>query len=157
MNIPFQFHVKSAEQANDCSRSKLPEKESGDESPHSKAQQNTSEQPGSAVAATLADSRSRCGCLKIGHSMAWFGCAVFLGSVDFADFSVGSDYVECYRIDVAIIVMSGQLCRISTWGAAKRGRSDHDVVSPDGSRKTQDKAQGEKTCWYYPERPASGF
>ena len=24
------------------------------------------------------------------------------------------------------------------------GRSNHDVVSPDGSRKTQDKAQGEK-------------
>ena len=121
MNIPFQFHVKSAEQANDCSRVKLPEKESGDESPHSKAQQNTSEQPSSAGSATLADNHSYCECLKLGHSMAWFGCAVFLGSVDFADFSVGSDYVGCYRIDVAIIVMTGQLCRISTWGGGKAG------------------------------------
>ena len=29
-------------------------------------------------------------------------------------------------------------------GAAKRGPSNHDVVSPDGSRKTQGEAQGEK-------------
>ena len=30
-----------------------------------------------------------------------------------------------------------------TRAARRRGRSNHDVVSPDGSRKTQDKAQGE--------------
>ena len=35
-NMPFQFQVKSAEQTNDVPGAKLPEKESGDGSPHSK-------------------------------------------------------------------------------------------------------------------------
>ena len=35
-NTPFRFQVKSAEQTNVVPRAKLPEKESGDESPHSK-------------------------------------------------------------------------------------------------------------------------
>ena len=36
VNIPFQFQVKSAGQTNVVPRAKLFEKESGDESPHSK-------------------------------------------------------------------------------------------------------------------------
>ena len=35
-NIPCQFQVKSAEHSKVFPRAKLPEKESGDESPHSK-------------------------------------------------------------------------------------------------------------------------
>ena len=35
-NIPFQFQVKPAETTNVVRRAKSPEKESGDESPHSK-------------------------------------------------------------------------------------------------------------------------
>jgi hypothetical protein len=69
--------------------------------------------------------------------------AAFLGSSDFADFPVGSDCFWCYRIDVAVIVMSGGFCQ--TWlERGDAGPSNHDVVSPDGSGKTQKKAQGEK-------------
>ena len=61
----------------------------------------------------------------------------------FAGFPVGSERVGCYRIDVAIIVMSGGFCRITS-ERRRGGRSNYDVVSPDGSRKTQNKAEGEK-------------
>jgi hypothetical protein len=84
----------------------------------------------------MAEAREPQRCLKNKQP----GTAGFLGSSDFAGFDVGKRCAECYRYDVAINLMSGGFCRSEAGGAAKRGPSNHDVVSPDGSRKTQDKA-----------------
>ena len=37
--------------------------------------------------------------------------ACFLGGIDFAGFTVGNEFVGCYRYDVAIKLMSGSFCR----------------------------------------------
>ncbi len=68
------------------------------------------------------------------------GCAVFLGRADFPDFSVGRACGWCYRIDVAVIVIScGGAPEQHKKTGGMAGRWDHDVVNPYGSRKTQGK------------------
>jgi carbon storage regulator len=37
--------------------------------------------------------------------------ACFLGNINFAGFTVGNEFVGCYRYDVAIKLMSGRFCR----------------------------------------------
>ena len=48
-------------------------------------------------------------------------CAAFFGKGDFLDFPVGSDCAGCYRIDVAIIVMSGESAGSENGGGGKSG------------------------------------
>ena len=51
--------------------------------------------------------------------------ACLLGSVDFAGFTVGNEFVGCYRYDVAIKLMSGRVCR--SRGAGRQCELSHHV------------------------------
>jgi len=84
-------------------------------------------------------------------------CACFLGSVKFAGFTVGNEFVGCYRSDVAINLMSGGFCRIRGRG----GKVSCQIMCMISSGRTQGRPTqqdtGREKCWYCPERPVSEF